>query len=70
MENTFEMAKMNIRINGKNFEDMDADEQGVLTLFVSRDTDARTQSIVGIQLGANLSTKDSIDTSGHCPIKV
>ncbi|KAK7681977.1 hypothetical protein QCA50_014940 [Cerrena zonata] len=27
MENTFEMAKMNIRINGKNFEDMDADEQ-------------------------------------------
>lgn len=28
MENTFEMAKMNIRINGKNFEDMDADEQG------------------------------------------
>ena len=29
MGNTFEMAKMNIRINGKNFEDMDADEQGM-----------------------------------------
>lgn len=28
MDNTFEMAKMNMRINGKNFEDLDADEQG------------------------------------------
>ena len=37
MGNTFEMAKMNIRVNGKNFEDMDANEQlGVFSVGAER----------------------------------
>ena len=37
MRNTFEMAKMNIRVHGKNFEDMDANEQlGVFSVGAER----------------------------------
>ena len=37
MGNTFEMAKMNIRVDGKNFEDMDANEQlGVFSVGAER----------------------------------
>lgn len=60
IERTFEMCKPNLRINGKNFEDLNEDEEGS---FPPSTSNGPVSSLTGVQ-GLNLSMKALTGISG------